>query len=237
MRPLFLPQSAQEKTRKKAWRFWSGLSVIALGLSWGIASFATLKNDTNSDPMEDKYSKAIRAEYAKCRTENNPMAQFFCTCRILEKQCDAPRRLEHGDWNTVEYWPSDDKLEREVQFILFADYDILGDFAPINKGIVVTCFAGFSDFNVFIGENVNPDKIPDVMIDSQLHQASFENQDGSWILGFKKSDQAYRALRDSKEMSIIFTDMENDEKTLEFDTFGFDNVSKGWEKLCMDPSS
>jgi len=237
MRPLFLPQSGHETATKKPWRFWSALSVIALGLSWGVASFAGPQSYEQPDPMEDKYSKAIRAEYAKCRKEQNPMSQFFCTCRVLEKQCEVPRRLEHGEWYTVEFWPSDDEAEREVQFILMMDYDILGDFTPIDKGIVLTCMAGVSDINVFVGEHVNPDVPPVVTIEDNTFKGSFAQEGGAYILGFENNAKVYGAIGQSKEMLVTYTDMEENERKLEFDTFGFDNVSKGWEKLCTSPLS
>lgn len=235
MRLLYLPDTSNDPTLRP-WRFWSGFSAIILIFALTVIAIADPQTP-NSDPMEDKYSQKVREEYAKCRKEKNPMSQFFCTCRVLDKQCEAPRRLEHGYWNTVEYWPSDDEAEREVQFVLLADYDILGDFSPVNKGIVVTCIAGVSNFNIFVGGNVDPDKSPLVMIDTEMHEASFENEDGSWILDFEKSEKAFKALRSSKEMAVNFIDMDNDDKSLEFDTFGFDNVSKGWEKLCMSVSS
>lgn len=237
MRPLFLPQSVPEKASKKAWRFWSALSVVAFGLSWGITSLAGPQGQASKDPMEDKYSKTIRAEFAQCRRENNPMSQFFCTCRVLNKQCEAPRRLEHGDWYTVEFWPSDDETEREVQFILMMDYDILGDFAPIDKGIVLTCMAGVSEINVFVGEHVNPDVKPVVTIEEKTYSGTFVPEGGAYILAFDDNAKVYAALDKGKEMLVSYKDMEEKVRRLEFDTFGFDNVSKGWEKLCTSPSS
>lgn len=237
MRPLYLSQSSHDTPPKKPWRFWSALSLIALGLSWGITSLAGPQGHISPDPMEDKHSKAVRAEYAKCRKEKNPMSQFFCSCRVLEKQCEAPRRLEHGDWYTVEFWPSDDEAEREVQFILMMDYDILGDFTPIDKGIVLTCMRGVSDINVFAGEHVNPDVEPVVTIGEVTFKGAFAEEGGAYILGFADNAKVYAALDKGKEMLISYSDMEEKTRNLEFDTFGFDNVSKGWEKLCTSPSS
>jgi len=237
MRPLFLPQSRHDKKAKKTWRFWSAFSTIALGLSLGIASLAGPQGYEPPDPMEDKYSKTIRAEFAKCRKENNPMSQFFCSCRVLEKQCEVPRRLEHGDWYTVEFWPSDDVAEREVQFILMMDYDILGDFTPIDKGIVLTCMRGVSDIHVFVGEHVNPDVEPVVLIADEEFKGKFVQEGGAYILEFKNTAKVFSAIGKDTEMLVTYSDMEETERRLEFDTFGFDNVSKGWEKLCSSPTS
>lgn len=237
MRPLYLPPSSHDIVPKKPWRFWSALSVIALGLTWGIASFAGSQDYLSPDPMEDKYSKAVRAEFARCRIEKSPVSQFLCSCRVLEKQCEAPRRLEHGDWYTVEFWPSDDEDEREVQFILLMNYDILGDFAPINKGIVLTCMQGISEINVFVGEDVNPDVSPVITIGKTKFEGSYVKQGSAYILAFADDAKVYSALDDGKEMLIAYIDMEENERELEFDTFGFDNVSKGWESLCTNPSS
>lgn len=237
MRPLFLSHSSHDETPKRPWRFWSGISVIALGLSWGIASFAGPQSDLTPDPMEDKYSKTIRAEYAKCREEKNPMSQYFCTCRVLEKQCEVPRRLEHGNWYTVEFWPSNDEAEREVQFILMMEYDVLGDFTPIDKGIVLTCMTGLSDINIFVGEHVNPDVKPHVTIGTDTFKGSFVQEGEAYILGFENNAKLYGAIGKGSEMLVTYTDMEETERKLEFDTYGFDNVSKGWEKLCTSPTS
>ena len=237
MRSIYLSQCSYDATSKKSWRFWDGLSVIALALSWGIASLAGPQGHVSPDPMEDKYSKAIRAEFAECRKEKNPMSQYFCTCRVLEKQCEVPRRLEHGDWYTVEFWPTDDEAEREVQFVLMMDYDILGDFAPIDKGIVLTCMRGVSDINVFLGEHVNPDVEPTIIVGETKFKGTFVEEGGAYILGVTDNVKIFAALDKGKEMLISYSDMEENERNLEFDTFGFDNVSKGWEKLCISPSS
>jgi len=237
MRPLYLPNTAQNKSRFKRQRYLGAISLITFGLTMAIAGFAGTQERQTLDPMEDKYSLEIRNEYAQCRKEKNPMAQYFCTCRVLEKQCEAPRRIDHGDWNTVEFWPSDDARDREVQFILFMAYDILGDFSPINKGVVMTCMAGVSEVNVFVGENVDPDITPTVTINDVGYTAAFENEDGSYILGFEETSKIYRALGSGKEMLITYTDMEETERNLTFDTFGFDNVSQGWETLCTSPKT
>lgn len=237
MRPLYLQRSSHDKLPKKPWRFWSGLTFLALGLYCSVAALAGPQDIHSPDPMQDKYSQRIRADYAKCRKETNPMSQFFCTCRVLEKQCKVPRRLEHGDWYTVEFWPSDDESQREVQFILLMDYDIFGDFAPIDQGIVLTCLSGASDINIFIGEAVNPDIKPVVAIQKDRFEASFVQEGGAYILEFENDAKVYSALGQNKDILISYTDMEENKRNLEFETFGFENVSKGWEKLCTSPSS
>lgn len=237
MRPLYLQQSSHDRRPKKPWRFWGGLSLLALGLSCSIAALAGPQDTRYPDPMQDKYSQKIRADYAKCRKEKNPMSQFFCTCRVLEKQCEVPRRLEHGDWYTVEFWPSDDEAEREVQFILLMDYDIIGDFAPMDQGIVLTCMSGVSEINIFVGETVNPDVPPLVTTEEERFDASFVKEGGAYILELKDDAKLYGALSKNKDILVSYTDMEDNKQNLEFETFGFETVSKGWEKLCTSPST
>ncbi len=237
MRPVFLQSAAKDKPAAKPWRFWSAFSAAVLAISWGVVSLAGSQNLEQPDPMHDQYSQAVRAEYAQCRKEKSPLSQYFCTCRVLEKQCEAPRRLEHGDWYTVEFWPSNDEDEREVQFILMMDYDILGDFAPFDNGIVLTCMAGGSDLNVFMGRDVDPDVEPVVTIGETDFNGSFIREDDAYILEFENNDKVFSVMTGGTKMTISYRDIEEKEREIEFDTFGFDNVSRGWEKLCSSPTS
>lgn len=224
--------SAPSKSRRLC-----GVAGLVLSLTFSSACSASPQDEHSENPMQDKYSQLIRAEYAKCREEKNPMSQFFCSCRLLEQQCEAPRRPEHGDWNTVEFWPSNDESQREVQFILFMDYDILGDFSPMNKGVVLTCMAGISELTVFVGDNVNPDVRPFVTIHETEVQASFVNEEGAYMLEFGNTPKVYSALETGEEMLISYTDMEDIPRSLEFNTYGFASVSKGWETLCTGKPS
>ena len=99
-----------------------------------VPNLALAQAKSSNGPMEDEYSQTIRAEYAKCRDLNNSLSRFLCSCRVAAMQCDSPRRLEHGDWSTIEYWPSTEESEREVQFILLMKYDLLGDFDSRKRG-------------------------------------------------------------------------------------------------------
>jgi len=142
-----------------------------------------------TDPMQDKYSQEVRDAFARCREEKNPMTQSFCNCRVLEQQCETPRRLEHGDWHTVEYWPSDVEAEREVQFVLFMDYDILGEFAPIDTGLVMICMRGQSEVNVFIGAL----RVVYNDLEGEHREAEFE------LLGFNQVSYGWDSLCFSPE--------------------------------------
>jgi len=75
------------------------------------------------------------------------------------------------------------------------------------------------------------------MIGDQVFEASFTNESGDWILEFEDSEKIYKALRVSEDMDVTYQDMENKERSLEFSTAGFDAVTKGWEPLCVTPSS
>lgn len=197
-----------------------------------IPAFTSAQQDNFQDPMEDAYSQEIRQAYAECRQKGNPIAQFFCNCRVLEKQCEAPRKLEHGDWNTVEYWPSSDPAKREVQFVLMLSYDIIGDLAPADTGIVVTCMAGVSELHAFVGDDISPEDPFTVHIDNKPVSAAFEEIEDNYLISFQNNRAAYNALRKSDRLTVSFISGEGETSELEFDTFGFDQVSKGWDKLC-----
>jgi len=190
-----------------------------------------------TDPMQDKYSQEVRDAFAKCREEKNPMTQFFCNCRVLEQQCETPRRLEHGDWYTVEYWPSDDEAEREVQFVLFMDYDTLGEFAPIDTGLVMICMRGQSEVNVFIGENIDPFMAPELSVDDINIRSRFSEELGSVIVNFENAKEAFYTLSEGQTLRVVYDDLEGEHHEAEFELFGFDQVSQGWDSLCFSPES
>jgi len=219
------------------WRLaWISLVLILAALAVNVAAYASPPG-SNGDPMQDEQSREIRDDFAKCREVDNPMSQFFCNCRVLEKQCEAPRHTEHGQWNTVEYWPTENEADREVQFILFMNYDILGGFSPVDTGLVLTCLGGNSDFNIFVGEDVDPDSKPRVEIGDDIFDAGFEHVEGDWIVGFEDNPQIFKALSESDEMGVTYRDLEDNERSLEFATAGFNAVTKGWEPVCERPSS
>ncbi|MEP3655645.1 MAG: hypothetical protein ABJO36_12180 [Litorimonas sp.] len=210
-----------------------GLLLLILAI-WITAS-AQAQISSAEKPMESKYSKSIRLEFAKCREKKDLVSQYLCNCEVLAKQCEAPRSLEHGDWNTVEFWPSNNPSEREVQFILFAELDLFGDFAPLNKGIVMTCMAGISEINVFVGNNVNPDVDSTFFLGEKSASVAFDLEDN--IFTFEEPSVVYDAFQRGEDVSITYTDTEENERVLEFETYGFDTVSKGWEELCRKASS
>lgn len=210
-----------------------GLLVLALSL-W-IAASAQSQDLQTEDPMESRYSQAIRAEYAKCRGMQDATTQFFCTCKLMEEQCESPRGLGHGDWNTVEFWPSNDPAEREVQFVLFSEFDFMGDFAPINKGLIMTCMAGISEINIFVGDNVDPHLDPVFYLGDELAKASYDTENKMFT--FDDPSSIYAALIRGEDVSITYNDLEDEERVLDFETYGFDNASKGWEKLCREKAS
>ena len=211
------------------------IGLLILMISLWVTSSALSQDYQPIEPMESRYSKAIRAEYAKCREKQDVTTQFFCMCKLLEEQCSAPRRLEHGDWNTVEFWPSDNPNEREVQFILFAEIDFMEGFSPINKGLVMTCIAGISEINIFVGENVDPSTDPVLYVGDDFVKVSFDVENK--MLAFDDPATISTAFERRADVSITYTDLEDVERVLNFETYGFENVSKGWEKLCQKPSS
>ena len=206
--------------------------IVFISLALAGCSNATPPTGEAQYPMEDQYALSIREEYAECRRNNNPMAKFFCNCRILEKQCKGPRKLQHGDWNTVEFWPSDDPAEREVQFILFLSYDILGDLAPLDTGVVMTCVNGISELNAFVGNDIDAESKPVVNIDNVKFEATLDIAGDDHVLGFVDNRKAYKAMRKSHRLTVSFFEIGGTEKNLEFDTLGFDEAAKGWETLC-----
>jgi|GEM_PF-6945938 len=219
------------------WRlFWIGLAITVAALIINFPAY-TAPPASDLDPMQDKTSLEVRDAFAKCREVENPMSQFFCNCRILEKQCEAPRRAEHGQWNTVEYWPTNNEADREVQFILFMNDDLLSALSPVDTGLVMTCLGGISDLNVFVGQDVDPDTKPLAMIGEETFKGAFKEDNGDWILGFEDNDKIYRALSKGRTMDLTYRNMENAERSLEFTITGFGNVTKGWEPLCVRPSS
>lgn len=195
--------------------------------------FAIIANSQKEDnPMESAYSIEIRKEYEKCRELDSPVAQYLCSCRILEQQCEAPRKDIHGNWNTVEYWPSNDPAEREVQFILFMSYDSLGDFRPNGYGVVYTCMGGESELNVFLGNDVDETVSPLIFIgDEEIEGFIFEDQE-NYMVEFSDTKKIFNTLANSKEISVTFEDFEGNENFLEFDSAGFVNAAKGWERVC-----
>lgn len=201
------------------------------------SSLAQSSSRKTADPTQDKYSQAVREAFSKCRAETSPMTQFFCTCRVLESQCEAPRRLEHGDWNTVEYWPSNNEADREVQFVLFVDYDILGEFAPLDTGLVLTCMGGVFDFNVFLGDNVYFETAPIAMIGNVKIDSEYDVETGSLMLKFKSGRDGFDVISNNDNLYISYIDLEDKEHSFEFDVYGFDEVSKGWETLCFSSES
>jgi len=187
---------------------------------------------TEVNPMESRYSQEIREEYRACRELESPVAQYLCTCRVLEKQCQVPRKDVDGNWNTVEFWPSDDPADREVQFILFMSYDTLGDFRPDAFGVVYTCMAGEADLHVFLGDDVDESATPVVSIgDQEVEGEIFEDED-RFLIEFFNATRVFSALKKSEKISVMFEDLEGNENFLEFDSKGFANVSKGWEPVC-----
>jgi len=233
MRRRFLPNIKSLADKVHSTKALISVSLMTLLLGFGAS--AQEQTYHQEDPMESRYSKTIRAEYTKCREKKDPTTQFFCTCKLLEEQCAAPRRLEHGNWNTVEFWPSNDPSEREVQFILFPDFDFLGDFAPINKGIIMTCMGGVSEVNIFVGDNVDSNVEPEFYIGETAAKARFIKEDK--LFTFDEPEAVYAAFEKGEDVMISYTDLEDIERVLEFDTYGFDHVSKGWEKLCKEKSS
>jgi len=190
-----------------------------------------------ADPMQSKYSQEIRKAFAECRAENSPLSQYFCTCRVIEKQCEGPHRLEHGNWNTVEFWPSDNESEREVQFILFLDYEAMDDFAPLESGLVTTCVQGNSEVNLFIGNDVDTEVAPTIWMDHKIISSEMANDDGSLVISFPDENKMFEMLRTGRVLRAEYQDIEGVEKQAEFDLFGFDEVSRGWDKLCTTPDS
>ena len=211
---------------------WIVLGVTVLVFVMVMDAFAQ-----DHDPMNDKYSMDARAQFAECRALNSPIAEFLCNCRTVEQQCEAARHPQHGAWKTVEYWPSDDEADREVQFLLFMDYDILGGFDVLNTGLVMTCMQGVSDFNVFVGQFIDPESPPFVSIAGEKFEAKFLQHDEQWYVNMPKTKAVYSALQNARFMTVDFTDFEETAVSLEFETEGFTQVTLGWEKVCHGTSS
>jgi len=213
------------------------LLISLVSLLIATALLAVTAYGQGADPMQDKYSKEIRAEYSKCRDLISPISQFFCACRVLEKQCEGPRKLDHGNWNIVEFWPSDEEAEREVQFVLFLEYNLLGSFDVLGSGAVMTCIRGHSEFTVFLGYEVDPTVPAQVRIGDVSYHGVFDQEGGDVILTFEDTAKIYKALEESDVMIVTYTDLEKGRQTTEFDIFGFKAVTQGWEKLCTSPTS
>lgn len=235
MRPVFLSRYARIKTPKPL-SFKSRLIglVSALGL---VSLLATTLSVAAADPMQDQTSLIIREQFAQCRDMGSEIEQYYCTCSVLEKQCEAPRKLEHGDWNTVEYWPSNDEADREVQFVLFASYDMLGEAIPVNSGMVMTCMAGNSDLKIFVGNDINESVAPVIDIDGQSFEADYYTEDGEYLLGMQNTDTIYDAMKASKRLGVVFQKSDGTDVIAEFQTFGFEAVTLGWQNLCFSESS
>lgn len=214
----------------------SAHTLIAL-ICLSASQFAEAQTQLPEDPMEDKYSQAIRAEYSKCRELTNALSRFLCSCRLLAVQCDAPRKLEHGDWNTIEFWPSKDAKDREVQFILLMNYDILGDFNPLNEGVVLTCREDFTGLDIFLGSDLNPDIKPVVTIGKKTYESDLRKDEDAYILNFKYEEKLFAALKRDLEITVKYSDSSKAKHSIMFDTFGFSQVTNGWEKLCALPSN
>jgi len=214
---------------------WSFLGIFIILLCLWIVSFANAQEQYPEDPMESETSQLVRAKFAVCREEKDLALRYLCTCKVLEEQCISPRKLTDGDWKTVEFWPSENPAEREVQFILFADIDALGEFAPINKGLVVTCMAGIAEINIFVGEDVDESDNPVVYLGDKASETSFDREDN--LFTFTNVAEIYGAILMGDTLRLTYSDNEKIERELYFDTFGFDNVSKGWGKLCKETSS
>ncbi len=187
---------------------------------------------TDENPMESQYSQDIRNEYKACRALDSPVAQYLCACRVLEKQCAVPRKDIHGFWNTVEYWPTDDPADREVQFILFMEYDSLGDFRPDAYGVVYSCMAGEADLHIFLGDDVDESISPIVLMgDTELDGEILEDED-HFLIEFFNTTRVFNTLKQSDKITVVFEDLEGNENYLEFNSQGFANASKGWEPVC-----
>lgn len=232
MERLYNSQLRQVSGSCRGRRVRQTLCGVALSAVFSSLCLASPPDPAPADPMHGDYSESVRKEYAKCRQGENMTSAFFCACELLEAQCTGPRRPEHKGWNTVEFWPSDNEAEREVHFMLFVDYDFLGEFAPLNTAIVFTCMAGTSDLNVFLGQNVEQNIKPIVTTDHAEYQASFEDDDGDAILRFDDMPEAQAALMRGGAMSVSYMDTEENERNLEFNTSGFSHVTQGWESLC-----
>ena len=201
-------------------------------------NLALAQANSLDDPMEDKLSQAVRAEYAKCRDLDNPLSRFLCSCRVAAMQCDSPRRLEHRDWSTIEFWPSNDESEREVQFILLMEYDLLGDFDPKNKGIVLTCRKGTAELEIYLGSDLTKtDDMPKVSIGNKSHRPILNEEEGVFFLSFPKTKDVFQILNQEPDIKVNYADKAEAKRKLIFDTYGFSNVTEGWEKLCTPASS
>jgi len=216
--------------------FLAFLFLLLANLAFAILANAQTLDMSNENPMESKYSQEIRNEYKACRELESPVAQYLCTCRVLEKQCRVPRKDLHGNWNTVEYWPTEDPADREVQFILLMKYDSLGDFSPDAFGVVYTCMAGEADLHVFLGDDVDQSISPIVFIGDDEVEGEILEDDGRFLIEFFNKTRVFNTLETSKNISVIFEDFDGNENFLEFDSRGFANVSKGWEPVCSAKS-
>jgi len=212
------------------------LFLLLANLLMVFVANAQTANKLEENPMESRYSKEIRAEYKACRELESPVAQYLCTCRVLEKQCRVPRKDLHGNWNTVEYWPTDDPSDREVQFILFMSYDALGDFRPDAYGVIYTCMAGEAALHIFLGNDVDESTAPLVTIGDQEIEGAIIEDEESFLVEFFNTTEVFSALKKSEKISVAFEDFDGNENFLEFDSRRFANVSKGWEPVCSAKS-
>ena len=208
--------------------------TFLVALMAGAQSCSQEAQRNNIDPMEDSYSQAVRDEYTKCREESSPFTQFFCACRVLEEQCDAPRRLEHGNWKTVEFWPSKDEAEREVHFVMSIGSDLFGDFDNSTTGLVMTCLKGTSELTAYIEEGIDQNVPPVARFGEELFAAYYKDEGGDLIVNFEDPKAVFERLNYIPVVSISYSDSGGAEHTVEFETYGFDVVTQGWESLCAN---
>jgi len=117
-------------------------------------------------------------------------------------------------------------------------YDILGDFDPENKGIVLTCKKGTAELKIYLGsDRIKKNDMPKVSIGNKLHKPILNEEEGVFFLRFPKTTDVFQVLNQEVDIKVNYADKAEAGRQLIFDTYGFPNVTEGWKNLCTRPSS
>ena len=206
------------------------LGAAALATAAG-AAVIVIKPDPTA-PLPPMTTPEIRAAFAECRAKDNEVSRFFCECELLDRQCESARHPTHGEWRTMEYWPSDDVGEREIFLFLAPRTDTLERLDEPQQGLMVHCINGSKTVTALLGGNVKVGSETAISTEDTPWPATLDEHDMNVMLVVDGPTAFTDALARSDTAHVSYADEWGDRVELTFDTGGFNAARAAWDAEC-----